>query len=265
MENIKYLNRISKILRKYILEMLYYSESGHPGGSLSIADVLTYLYVNQNVNFSSDSNRLILSKGHAAPALYSLLILCGKYSKDHISQLRKNGSPFQGHPDSRYIPFLEFSSGSLGQNLSVGAGLSLSDTNNKKTFVIIGDGEIQEGQIWESLLFSSHHNLENLYLIIDNNGLQLDGKTDDIISLGSLDDKLRSFGWNTIKIDGHSFEQLDYAFNIDFKNTKPTCIITNTIKGKGVSFMEDVVEWHSIHIENSKPLIKRALKELEEQ
>lgn len=254
---------ISNTLKKFILKMLYYSQSGHPGGSLSLTDIISYLYVNEKVDYSEDSNRLILSKGHGAPALYSLLILCGKYPESYLEKLRENGSPFQGHPDNRFIPFLDFSSGSLGQNLSVGAGLSISDALDKKTFIIVGDGEMQEGQIWESLLFCSHHNLKNLVLIIDNNGLQLDGCTSNILDLGNLKDKLNSFGWNTLEVNGHSFKELDKAFNQKFDNEKPVCIVANTIKGKGVSFMENVVEWHSIHIDNSKYYIKKALNELE--
>jgi len=264
---VNYLKKYSKNIRKNILEMLFYSESGHPGSSLSIVEILSYLVVEAKVNFDKKSNILILSKGHAAPALYAVLIEQGYYSKEYLKLLRANNSPFQGHPDDRFTKEINFNSGSLGQNLSVALGMAYDmkkHNDNRHIFVIVGDGEMQEGQIWEAIMFASHHLLNNITLIIDYNKLQLDGHISEILDIYPLKEKMISFGWNVVDINGHDFWEFDNAFKKKFDNGKPMCVIANTIKGKGVSFMENVVEWHSLHISNSKKYLKKAIEELED-
>ena len=250
---IKELQVIAKELRKNIVEMIYRAKSGHPGGSLSIADILSVLYWKEmNVDpinpKSENRDRLVLSKGHAAPALYAALIEKGYVSKDLIPTLRKWHSPLQGHPDMKKLNGVEMSTGSLGQGLSVGNGMALSSKifkNDYRVYVILGDGELQEGQVWEAAMTAAHYKLDNLVAIIDYNNLQIDGKVSDVMGVLPITDKFKSFNWNVIEIDGHSYEEIIEALN-EARNLKgkPTAIIANTIKGKGISFMENNGAFH---------------------
>lgn len=250
---IKELQVIAKELRKNIVEMIYRAKSGHPGGSLSIADILSVLYWKEmNIDpinpKSENRDRLVLSKGHAAPALYAALIEKGYVSKDLIPTLRKWHSPLQGHPDMKKLNGVEMSTGSLGQGLSVGNGMALSSKifkNDYRVYVILGDGELQEGQVWEAVMTSAHYKLDNLVAIIDYNNLQIDGKVSDVMGVLPITDKFKSFNWNVIEIDGHSYEEIIDALN-EARNLKgkPTAIIANTIKGKGISFMENNGAFH---------------------
>lgn len=242
---------ISKEVRKNIIEMLYESKSGHPGGSLSCADILTYLYFEKmKVNIDNpkeeDRDRFVLSKGHAAPALYSVLAEKGFFDKKELKSLRKIGAKLQGHPDAKNIPGVDVSTGSLGQGISNAVGMALGlkcRDSQSKVYVILGDGEIQEGLVWEAFMAASHYKLDNLVAILDYNGLQIDGKNEEVMNINPIDDKLKSFGWNVVSCDGHNFNDINEAFN-KFEKDKPTIIIAKTIKGKGVSFMENQVSWH---------------------
>ena len=252
-ENIQELKDIATRVRMNIVEMIYEAQSGHPGGSLSIADILTVLYFNemnidplkpQDVN----RDRCIISKGHASPALYSVLAEKGYFSKDMLKGFRKIDSKLQGHPDMNKVPGVDFSSGSLGQGLSISNGMAIAAKLNKanyRVYCIIGDGELEEGQIWESAMTSSHYKLDNICAIIDENGLQIDGKTSEVMNSDSISEKFKSFGFYTIEIDGNNIEEIIRAFEQAKKTKeKPTAIIAKTIKGKGVSFMENQVGWH---------------------
>ena len=242
---------ISKEVRRNIIEMLYESKSGHPGGSLSCADILTYLYFEKmKVSISNpkeeNRDRFVLSKGHAAPALYSVLAEKGFFDKVELKNLRKIGAKLQGHPDAKNIPGVDVSTGSLGQGISnaVGMALGLKHRNSEsKVYVILGDGEIQEGLVWEAFMAASHYKLDNLVAILDYNGLQIDGKNEEVMGISPIDDKLKSFGWNVISCDGHNFDDINEAFG-QFEKDKPTIVIAKTIKGKGVSFMENQPGWH---------------------
>lgn len=251
--DVKELQNIARNVRIGIIEGVYNAQSGHPGGSLSIADVLTVLYFNQmhidekNPN-SKGRDRLVLSKGHAAPALYSVLAERGFFDKSELKTLRKIDSNLQGHPDMTKVVGVDMTTGSLGQGLSVANGMALAsklDGEGVRVYCICGDGEIQEGQIWEAAMTSSHYKLDNLCLIIDNNNLQIDGKVDEVMSIYPIGEKLESFGFNTISIDGHNIREIISALETAKKTKgKPTAIILNTVKGKGVSYMEDKAEWH---------------------
>lgn len=266
---IKELQVIAKELRKNIVEMIYRAKSGHPGGSLSIADILSVLYWKEmNVDpknpKSENRDRLVLSKGHAAPALYAALIEKGYVSKDLIPTLRKWHSPLQGHPDMKKLNGVEMSTGSLGQGLSVGNGMALSSKifkNDYRVYVILGDGELQEGQVWEAAMTSAHYKLDNLVAIIDYNNLQIDGKVSDVMGVLPITDKFKSFNWNVIEIDGHSYEEIIEALN-EARNLKgkPTAIIANTIKGKGISFMENNGAFHGAAPNDEQ--YKQAMEEL---
>ena len=244
----------SRDVKKNIIEMIYEAKSGHPGGSLSCADIITYLYYNEmNVNplDCNDENRdrFVLSKGHAAPALYSVLGEKGYFEKSELLGLRKIGRILQGHPDSKKIPGVDLSTGSLGQGISnaVGMALGLRYLGKKsKVYVILGDGELEEGIVWEALMSAAHYKLNNLVAIIDNNGLQIDGRNEEVMGIDPLDKKLEAFGWNVVICeDGNDFDNIDKAFKEAKKEkNKPSIIIAKTIKGKGVSFMEDKVGWH---------------------
>jgi len=247
------LKELSKNIRINIIEQVYYAKSGHPGGSLSIADILAYLYKSEmnidpkNPN-KSDRDRLILSKGHTSPALYGVLAEMGYFPKSELKLFRKPNAMLQGHPNMKGTSGVDMSSGSLGQGLSVGAGICMgAKMNNEgfRTYVILGDGEIQEGQNWEASMFSAHNNLDNLVAILDNNNLQIDGSLDEVVSPYPIAEKFIAFGWNVIEIDGHNFNEIENAFNTA-RNVKgkPTLILAKTIKGKGVSFMENSVSWH---------------------
>lgn len=260
---------ISKEIRKKIVEMIYHAKSGHPGGSLSIADILTVLYfeeMNIDVNDVKMPNRdrFVLSKGHAAPALYATLMEKGFLPKSLVTELRKFGSPLQGHPDLKKVDAIEMSTGSLGQGLSAANGMALSSKIFKpdfKVYTILGDGELQEGQCYEAAMAASHYKLDNLVAFIDNNNLQIDGDVDKVMSIYPLKDKFISFGWEVIEIDGHNFDEIKGALaKAREVKGKPTAIIAKTIKGKGVSFMENNAGWHGKA--PSKEEFELAMKEL---
>ena len=243
----------AKNIRKSIVEMVYSAASGQPGGSLSIADVFTALYfeeLNIDVNNPKDENRdrVVLSKGHCSPALYSTLAEKGFFDKKDLNTFRKVDSYLQGHPDMKKIPGVDMTSGSLGQGLSVANGMALAgklDNKDYRVYCICGDGEIQEGQIWEAAMSSSHYKLDNVWVIVDNNNLQIDGSVEDVMNPHPIDKKFESFGFNVLVIDGHNFDEILDAFE-KAKQTKgkPTAIIAKTTKGKGVSYMENQAGWH---------------------
>lgn len=247
------LEKLAKKIRLGIIDEVYYGKSGHPGGSLSIADIMTVLYFdemnidNENPNWE-DRDRLVLSKGHCSPALYAALAYIGYFPIEDLKTFRNINSYLQGHPDKKNIPGVDMSTGSLGQGLSAANGMAISAKLNKKNYrvyCILGDGEIEEGQIWEAAMSSSKYKLDNLCVIVDNNNLQIDGTIDEVMSSKPIDDKFRSFGFEIIKIDGHNIEEIKNAFEVA-KNVKekPVCIIAKTIKGKGVKYMENKVDWH---------------------
>ena len=247
------LEKIAVQVRKGIIEEVYSAKSGHPGGSLSCADILTVLYFNQmNIDEKKpdDQNRdrLVLSKGHAAPALYSVLAEKGYFDKELLKTFRKIDSNLQGHPDMNKVPGVDMTTGSLGQGISAAVGMAIASKMNKagcKIYCILGDGEIEEGQVWEALIAASKNKLDNLCVILDNNNLQIDGEIDKVGGMNNMTEKLLSFGFNVINIDGHNISSIIDAFTTA-KQTKgkPTVIIAKTIKGKGVSFMENKAEWH---------------------
>ena len=240
-------------VRKGIVEGVHSAKAGHPGGSLSAADIFTYLYfeeMNIDPKNPKDENRdrFVLSKGHTAPGLYSALAHRGYFPVEDLLTLRHTGSYLQGHPDMKHIPGVDMSPGSLGQGLSAAAGLALAGKPQKKdyrVYALLGDGEIQEGQIWEAAMFSGYRKLDNLCVIVDNNNLQIDGAIDEVCSPYPIDKKFESFNFHVINIDGNDFDQIRAAFD-EAKATKgmPTAIIAHTVKGKGVSFMENQVGWH---------------------
>lgn len=251
--NVENFEKISKEIRKNIIEMVYNAKSGHPGGSLSIADILTVLYfhelnIDENNPKFENRDRLVLSKGHSSPALYSALAEKGFFPKEDLKSFRKIDSYLQGHPDMNKIPGVDMSSGSLGQGLSVANGMAIGaklDGKDYRVYCILGDGEIEEGQIWEAAMTSSHYKLDNLCVIVDYNGLQIDGNIKDVMNSEPIDKKFEAFGFNVINIDGHNFEEIVNAFEYAKKTKeKPTAIIAKTVKGKGVSFMENEVSWH---------------------
>ena len=247
------LEKLAKKIRLGIIDEVYYGKSGHPGGSLSIADIMTVLYFdemnidNENPNWE-DRDRLVLSKGHCSPALYAALAYRGFFPVEDLKTFRNINSYLQGHPDKKNIPGVDMSTGSLGQGLSVANGMAISaklDNKNYRVYCILGDGEIEEGQVWEAAMSSSKYKLDNLCVIVDNNNLQIDGTIDEVMSSKPIDDKFRSFGFEIIKIDGHNIEEIKSAFEVA-KNVKekPVCIIAKTVKGKGVKYMENKVDWH---------------------
>lgn len=248
----------------------YNAKSGHPGGSLSAADVLTYLYFKEmNVDPSNpkwaDRDRFVLSKGHSAPALYAVLALKGYFDWDELKSLRHVGAMLQGHPDMKGTPGIDMSTGSLGQGISTACGMAIAgkmDNKDYRVYTVLGDGECEEGQVWEALMFAAHKNLDNLVVIVDQNGLQIDGTVAEVGGIEPLDKKFEAFGFNTLNVDGHSFEELDKAFAVA-KETKgmPTAILMKTVKGKGVSFMENQVGWHGKATNDEE--YKQAMAELE--
>lgn len=252
-ENIGELKQIANDVRKGIIEAVYSGKSGHPGGSLSITDIMTVLYFNEmsiNPEQPKDENRdrLVLSKGHCAPALYSTLARRGFFESQELKTLRNIESRLQGHPDMKNIPGVDMTTGSLGQGLSSANGMAIAgklDNKDYRVYCILGDGEIEEGQVWEAAMASSKYKLDNLCVIVDNNNLQIDGTIEEVMSSYPIDEKFRSFGFQIINIDGHDIDEIIKAFEVA-KNVKgkPTCIIAKTIKGKGVSFMENQVGWH---------------------
>jgi transketolase len=249
------LQDIAKRVRREIIEMTGNAKSGHPGGSLSAVEIVVELFfdwmrIDPKNPAKPDRDRFLLSKGHAAPVLYSAMAQAG-YAEtpiDKLNTLRKLGSVYQGHPDVRYIHALEASTGSLGEGLSIGIGMGLADRLDgrpNRTYVMLGDGEIQEGQIWEAAMSGAFHNIDNVVAIVDFNRIQLDGFVKDIMAVEPLADKWRAFGWNTLEIDGHDLAAIRQALaNADATKGKPTCIVAHTIKGKGVSFMENNIAWH---------------------
>ncbi|MDW7675799.1 MAG: transketolase [Bacillota bacterium] len=257
------------LMRREIVKMIGKAGSGHPGGSLSAADILTYLYFHEmNIDpkepKKADRDRFVLSKGHAAPVLYATLALRGYFPMEELDGLRKLGSMLQGHPDMHKVPGVEMSTGSLGQGLSVANGMALADKLDgraNRTFVMVGDGEMQEGQIWEAAMAAAHYKLDNVTGFLDHNGLQIDGFVEDVMNSNPVAEKWRAFNWHVIEIDGHDFDQIAAAIN-KAKETKgkPTMIVAKTIKGKGVSFMEDQVGWHGVAPKPDE--LERALEEL---
>ncbi|MCI7323123.1 MAG: transketolase [Lachnospiraceae bacterium] len=247
------LEKIANEVRKSIVTSVYSAKSGHPGGSLSAADLFTYLYfeeMNVDPQNPKDENRdrFVLSKGHVAPALYSVLAEKGFLPKEDLVTLRHTGSYLQGHPDMKHIPGVDMSSGSLGQGLSAAVGMAAAgkfDNKDYRVYALTGDGEIQEGQIWEAAMWAGHRKLDNLVVIVDNNNLQIDGEIDKVCSPYPIDKKFEAFNFHTINIDGNNFDEIRGAFR-EARQTKgmPTAIIAKTIKGKGVSFMENEAGWH---------------------
>ncbi len=242
-------------IRKDIVQMICKSKSGHPGGSLSAADIMTALYFSEmNIDPKNPKmegrDRFVLSKGHAAPVLYSALAEREYFDRALLDTLRAYGSPLQGHPDMKKLPGIEISTGSLGQGLSVANGMALSarmSGEDYRTYVLMGDGELQEGQVWEAAMTSAHYKLDSICAFIDSNNLQIDGNVDKIMGVAPLDKKWEAFGWNVIQIDGHNFEEIFAALDAaKATKGKPTVIIANTVKGKGVSFMENVCGFHGV-------------------
>jgi len=268
---IKELEEIARRIRFDIIKMTYNAGSGHPGGSLSIVEILTSLFfhhLNHNPKNPhwEERDRVILSKGHACPALYSALAEAGYFPRNELWSLRKLGSRLQGHPAlDRHLPGIEVSTGSLGQGLSIAVGMAIAgkhlDNSSWRVFTVLGDGEIQEGQVWEAFMSAGHYKLDNLVAIIDNNDLQIDGFVCDVMNIHPIPEKLSSFGWRVMPVDGHSIPAIVKAL-YDAKKVKglPTAIIAKTIKGKGVSFMENKAEWHGKAPKREEAL--NAVKEL---
>lgn len=264
-------------VRMGVIEGVFNAKSGHPGGSLSVADILTYLYfdhMNIDPKNPKDENRdrFVLSKGHTAPALYAVLANKGFFPVSEIKNLRKPGAMLQGHPSMNRTPGVDMSTGSLGQGISTAVGMALAGKIDKKdyrVYTVLGDGEIEEGQVWEAAMFAAAKGLDNLCAVVDNNNLQIDGSIAEVNSPYPIPEKFRAFGWNVIEIYGHSFDEIDAAFKAaaEFKG-KPTAIIAKTVKGKGVSFMEDQCSWHgtapnSEQYEQAMNELKAQLAELE--
>ena len=258
MEEKKHMNnlelaKIANEVRKGIITGVHSAKAGHPGGSLSAADIFTFLYFEEmNIDpkepKKEDRDRFVLSKGHTAPGLYAALANKGFFPVEDLTTLRKLGSYLQGHPDMKHIPGVDMSSGSLGQGISAAVGMALGakmDNKDFRVYTLLGDGEIQEGQVWEAAMFAGHRELDNLCVIVDNNGLQIDGNVADVCSPYPIDKKFEAFNFHVINIDAHDFDALRAAFK-EARETKgmPTAIIANSIKGKGVSFMEGIADWH---------------------
>lgn len=247
------LSKIAKNIRRGIIESVYSGQSGHPGGSLSIADIMTVLYFYEmNIDPKNPKNenrdRLVLSKGHCAPALYSTLANRGYFGVEELTTLRNIESRLQGHPDMNKVPGVDMTTGSLGQGLSASNGMAIAgklDNKDYRVYCIMGDGEIEEGQVWEAAMASNKYKLDNLCVIVDNNNLQIDGTIEEVMSSYPIDEKFKSFGFQVINIDGHNLQEIIDAFDVA-RNVKgkPVCIIAKTTKGKGVSFMENKAEWH---------------------
>ena len=247
------LMKIANEVRKGVVTAVYNAKSGHPGGSLSAADIYAYLFFEEmNIDpkepKKADRDRFVLSKGHTAPGYYAALAHRGFFPVEDLTTLRKVGSYLQGHPDMKHIPGVDMSSGSLGQGISAAVGMALSaklSNEDYRVYTLLGDGEIQEGQVWEAAMLASHRKLDNLVVIVDNNGLQIDGAIDEVCSPYPIDKKFEAFNFHVINVDGHDFDALDAAFK-EARETKgqPTAIIAKTIKGKNVSFMENQASWH---------------------
>lgn len=259
-------------IRRDIIEMIGAAKSGHPGGSLSAVELLTYLYfaemhIDPAQPELADRDLFVLSKGHAAPVLYATLAERGFFAKENLLSLRQLGSKLQGHPDMRKVPGVDMSTGSLGTGISAAIGMALSrklDASERYVYALLGDGEIEEGQVWEAAMAAAHYKLDHLIAFIDHNGLQIDGRTAEVMNVDPVDEKFAAFGWDVQVIDGHSFAAIAAAIKQakDAANGKPQMIVLNTIKGKGVSFMEDQVGWHG-SAPNAEQVVQ-ALKELGE-
>ena len=269
MRDHKGLNEITNVIRKDIVSMICKSKSGHPGGSLSAVEILTALYFDQmNIDPTNpkmeDRDRFVLSKGHAAPALYATLAQRGYFAKEELNNLRQLGSMLQGHPDMKKVPGVEMSTGSLGQGFSVACGMAMAaklDNAPWNVYALLGDGEVQEGIIWEAAMSAAHYKLDNMIAFLDYNGLQIDGEVESVMNINPIEYKFKTFWWNVITIDGHDFDQIFAALDMA-KDTvdKPTMIIAKTIKGKGVSFMENQASWHGSA--PSEEQLEQALSEL---
>jgi len=259
-------------IRMGIIDSVHSAKAGHPGGSLSAADILTYLYF-EKMNIDPQNpkmegrDRFVLSKGHAAPCLYSVLANRGFFSVDELKGLRHTGALLQGHPDMKHVPGVDMSTGSLGQGISAAAGMALSAkyfNENYKVYCICGDGEMEEGQVWEAAMFAAHKNLNNLIVFVDLNHLQIDGSIEEVNSPMPIDQKFKAFNWNVISINGHDFDEIEKAVELANQSIdKPTAIIAETVKGKGVSFMENKVSWHGSAPNDEQAAV--ALKELEDK
>lgn len=259
-------------VRMGVIEGVYNAKSGHPGGSLSISDLLTYLYfaklhIDPKNPKMPDRDRVVLSKGHCAPALYSVLAQRGFFSPDELKKLRHIGAMLQGHPDMKGTPGVDMSTGSLGQGISAACGMALGgklSSASYKVYAILGDGEIEEGQVWEAAMFAAHNKLDNLVAIVDNNGLQIDGKITDVCSPMPITDKFEAFGWHVITMNAHDFDDIERAFDEAEKiSGKPVAIVQTSTKGKGVSYMENQVGWHGSA--PNKEQYEQAMNELNEQ
>ena len=246
------LQKTATIIRKYIIEEVFSAKSGHPGGSLSCTDIFTTLYFEEmNVDPKNpkmdNRDRFVLSKGHTSPALYATLAEKGFFPKEDLKTFRHKDSYLQGHPDMKNIPGVDMSTGSLGLGISAACGMALSAKISEKSYrvwAILGDGESQEGQVWEAAMFAAHYGLNNLAIFVDFNGLQIDGPVAEVMNPSPLDEKFKAFGWNVAVIDGHDFDQIDAAVKAAKSSDKPFAIIAKTVKGKGVSYMENKCEWH---------------------
>ena len=273
----KSLQKTACKVRMGVIEGTFNAKSGHPGGSLSISDTLTYLYFNKmNVDPQNpdapERDRFVLSKGHTAPALYSVLAQKGFFSVDELKSLRHIGALLQGHP-CIHIPGVDMSSGSLGQGISTACGMALAgktDGKSYRVYTVLGDGEIEEGQVWEAAMFAAHYKLDNLVAIVDNNGLQIDGPITEVCSPEPITDKFAAFGWHVITMDAHDFDSIDAAFSeAETIKDKPVAIIQKSVKGKGVSFMENQVSWHGTapnkeQYDQAMAELNAQLKELED-
>ena len=271
------LQKIACRIRMGVIDGTFCAKSGHPGGSLSIAEDLAYLYwkemrVDPKNPGWEDRDRLVLSKGHCAPALYAALALKGYFPWDELKSLRHTGALLQGHPDMKHIPGVDMSTGSLGQGISAACGMALAakiDGKDSRVYAILGDGEIEEGQVWEAAMFAAHYKLDNLCAIVDNNNLQIDGTVEEVMSPYPITDKFAAFGWNVITIDAHDFDQIEAAMNAaKAVKDKPTVLVQKSVKGKGVSFMENQVSWHGAapnaeQYETAMAELNAALAELE--
>jgi transketolase len=269
-KNVQELQAVAKKVRRHIIEMTGAAKSGHPGGSLSSVEIVVTLYYDVMRHNPAnpewpERDRFILSKGHAAPVLYAVMAECGYGSVEKLATLRKLGSPYQGHPDKRFLPALEASTGSLGQGLSLALGMGSAarlDGASWRTYVVLGDGECQEGQIWEAAMFGAYHRVDNVCAIVDYNKIQLDGFIKDVMELEPFADKWRAFGWHVIELDGHDIAALQRGFaEAAAIKGRPSVIIAHTVKGKGVSFMENNPKFHGVAPTAAE--IELALKELQ--
>ena len=247
------LEKIAYNIRKNAVTAVYHAAAGHPGGSLSIADLMAVLYFEEmNIDPENpkkeDRDRFVLSKGHCSPALYGALAERGFFPKEDLKTFRHTDSYLQGHPDMKGVPGVDMSTGSLGMGVSAACGMALSGKiykNDYRVYAVLGDGEIEEGQVWEAAMYASHYKLDNLCIFVDVNGLQIDGATKDVMNSAPIDKKYEAFGWNVVVIDGHNYDEIRAAIkNAKETKDKPTAVIMNTTKGKGVSYMENSVEWH---------------------